>query len=192
MEILPRETPPLPPALAALPLWDIPPFGPLALGADVARAFRVGASAVRKMRAEGRFPQPAHKTPTASYYRVADLVAPYGRKFPGLSPDLPEGRADPATDPVTDPVKGRFPPVDARAELVAAVTEAVSRLTLREPESPAVIGALAAEMAAQRAEIEHLRAEVAGLAAELGAAREALRVESAWRDRPLLDRVFRT
>jgi hypothetical protein len=86
---LPAKTLPVPARLAALETWNVEPFGPLVRHDDVAEAFRCAKSTLRKWRALGTFPEPAHKKSTLSFYRVADLVAPYYFRFPGDLPDEP-------------------------------------------------------------------------------------------------------
>ncbi len=198
MEIYPQPPPPVPEILAALPLHDIPPLGPLALGSDVARAFRVAASTLRKWRAEGKFPQPAYRTSIASYYRVADLVAPYYHRSPGEIPDsIPAallarwGTPDPILA-VPDPARIPSEAVRSRYdEETGALNELIGAARSLVGQSQAV-EVLAAELAAQRAEIERMREEAERLRAELAEAREAVRRESGWREKSLLDRLRKT
>lgn len=207
---------PIPPALADLPVHDIAPFGPLVAGADVARAFQIKVSTLRTWRDRGRFPQPAHPTPTASYYRVADLVSEYYRRFPGALPDRPEdalGRfyavaLDRAPE-TAEAERGAAADVskavpsrliksaravtlsDAfRQQQLAVFREAVSELLVREPEPPAVIEALAAEMTAQRRALDEKDEEIARLRAELVEARVREAEALQWRDKPVLDRLL--
>ena len=185
----PPEPLTVPAALAALPVHDIPPFGPLVLHTDAARALGVGASTLRKWRSEGRFPQPVYKTPIASFYRITDLIAPYYRKHPeeeaaGLvvAPAALSVAPRPAVTGSADAVIERYAQEQQRhtQAVVEAVTEAVQGVR----DSPSAVEAMAGEMAAQRAEIGRL-------GAELAEAREALQRESAWREKSLVDRALK-
>jgi len=206
MDIFSRPDLPIPAKLAALTTWDIDPYGPLVMNADVADAFDVSNSALRKWRSAGTFPQPVFKRSTASYYRVADLVAPFYRRFPGLLPDEPvdplrrflhvaietappEGAESESGDnggsAAGNDVPGRFHGVTLekalRNEMVSIVADAVTRLVEREPESASVIESLAAELAAQRAEIESRGAEIGRLRGELEALRQPGKRREWWR-----------
>jgi len=181
---------PVPDKLAALTRWDIAPFGPLVMSADVAAAFGVSPSALRKWRSEGKFPDPVYKRSTASYYRVEDLVAPFYRRFPGLLPDEPtdpmsrflavaidknreaassENDATSAENGGKPRYKGITLSESLRLEMVSIVTDAVSKLVEKEPENAGVVETLAAEIAAQRQELERRGAEIEALREKLSA-----------------------
>ena len=193
---------PIPDKLAALPTVFIEPYGPLVRGSDVAAAFGVKSSTLRTWRSKGRFPEVTYPTPTVSYYRVADLVMPFYREFPGLLPDDPVsamgrflavametgGGENEALSNGAEAVAPRFEPVTLsqalRSELVGIVSEAVAGLVEKEPESPAVIEALASEIAVQRQEIERLRAEARN-------AEQVAKEASQWRSKSFWDRLLK-
>jgi hypothetical protein len=193
---------PIPNSLAKLPKTVIPPHGPLVGNTDVALVFGVTTSSLRKWRQIGRFPAPCHRESKQTYYRIADLLPWYYKRFPGELPD-PEldamisgfvpfaERGAGAGGGVLDAeysVSSRGPgaatmtPEQARADLVALVTEAVAKLVEREPESPRVIEIQADAIAAQRKEIEALKREMEAVKIELER-------ESKWRELPLMQRV---
>lgn len=184
--IHPAEPLPVPAALASLEAIDIVPHGLLVRNRDVAKAFGTKPVTLRTWRLRGDFPAPVHTRGNVSFYRVADLMTPYYQMFPeALSGE--ERRRDIATQgDVAPPVASRVAlSEDYRAELRAIIREGVSEAIERQPEPPSVIEAQAAEMAAQRAEIERLQRETKRLEAELA---EALQ----WREKPLLNRVLKT
>ena len=197
---------PIPPAFAPFPKIVIAPHGPLMANGDVALAFGVDASTLRKWRQNGAFPTPVHKQGNATYYKVSDLVAPYYKRFPGALPD-PEfddemARAKPFSQRQAEREEAGAGGDLAGAsrsegvtELLAAaeqsmlarigetVTAAVEKLVEREPEPPRVIEAQADELKAQRQEIQRLTAEVAAL-------KNALETERRWRELPFMERVM--
>jgi hypothetical protein len=193
---------PIPDALNKLPRTVIPPHGPLVGNTDVALVFGVTTSSIRKWRQIGRFPAPCHRESNQTYYKIADLLPWYYKRFPGELPD-PELDAMisgfvPFSERVGETGGGgngaeysgagsgkavlTMTPEQARADLVALVTEAVAKLVEREPESHRVIEIQADAIAAQRREIEALKREIEAVKIELER-------ESRWRELPLMQRV---
>lgn len=79
--ISPRLPAHVPTEIAALPVRLHPDHGPLLLNRDVARLFGVGTSTLRRRRANGRFPATIVQEPTASWYRLDDIVRVYQESF---------------------------------------------------------------------------------------------------------------
>jgi len=195
---------PVPKALADLQTWPVSPWGDVVTGTDVAKAFRVTPATLRTWR----------KSQNVAYYRVADLVGEYYRRFPGELPDRPEdslgrfyavamdamqGTEDVevgVSEAVSARVNGRVTPFSLKdafeMELKRVFGEAVAELVEREPEPPAVIESLSAELAAQRSQIDEQRREIEQLRVELTEARARETEALQWRDKPLLDRLRKT
>ena len=220
---------PVPEALARLPAVVIAPYGSLVSNSDVAQAFGVDVSTLRKWRQLGSFPHPVHTQAKRSYYKIADLILPYYKRFPGALPDpemdaeieaiLQRGpfsardagnsardnnsisRENSSAHRENDMI-ARESPVNAvteimqqfQADMLAAiaptVTEAVRLLVEHEPESPAVIETLSAEMAAQRQQIDSQKSQIDSQQKEIERLKEQLAIEQKWRDKPLLERVM--
>jgi len=208
---------PVPKALADLQTWPVSPWGDVVTGTDVAKAFRVTPATLRTWRKRGRWPEAvnaADKSQNVAYYRVADLVGEYYRRFPGELPDRPEdslgrfyavamdamqGTEDVevgVSEAVSARVNGRVTPFSLKdafeMELKRVFGEAVAELVEREPEPPAVIESLSAELAAQRSQIDEQRREIEQLRVELTEARARETEALQWRDKPLLDRLRKT
>ena len=173
MNIDSSEPLPVPPSLAAIEPVHIPPYGPLLPGRAVAAAFGVKPATVRSRRSKGTFPAAAYATPTQSYYRLSDLVPCYYQHRPGEMPDPPleemgaflaaGGRereeAFPGAAEGAPMRSGPFLAAEVQRAIAEVVSESVRKGLAETGQNAAVVEALAAEIAAQREEIDRLKAE---------------------------------
>ena len=160
----------IPSAMASLPVRHHSEYGPLLLNRDVAKMFGVGPSTLRRRRARGRFPVPVIQEPTASWYRLDDIVQAYQeiteKNFFSHKPL--EGAGQTLLEGVTQGISRRDPDVLLRnsqsplnaAEIGQIIRDTLTDLMEYEPEDPAINQKLTETIVSQQRVIASLQSEV--------------------------------